>query len=156
MRLGLLAIALQFDYVREAQSIGQNRGLRVEAIQHWAGGQAGDSWCVEAWWFAHDIHFKGQFAVPRMQSAQALHEFAQLKGWLVPLAEAQPGDTFLYVDATGHAHHAGIVTGTGPLTGVAGNTSADGTSANGDGWYEHALTVPDSSIVIVRIPGVQP
>ena len=46
--------ARKFLYLREAQSLGQNRGLRVEAIQHWSGGQAGDSWCAEFVWFILD------------------------------------------------------------------------------------------------------
>lgn len=46
---------------------------------------------------------------------------------------------YLYVNANDHAHHIGFVTSTNPLTGIAGNTSADGTSSNGDGLYEHAI-----------------
>lgn len=142
----VVEIARQFAYVREAQTLGQNRGLRVEAIQHWSGGQSGDSWCMEFVWFVLDIASGGNPPFPRMQACEALRQFAQSSGWLSDTPSV--GDLFLYVNAAGVAHHVGIVTGTEPLTGIAGNTSEDGTSANGDGVHEHAI----SATVFVAYP----
>lgn len=144
----LVEIARLFDYVREAQSVGQNRGLRVEAVQHWAGGQYGDSWCMEAVWLCLDIRDKGQCVVPREQSVQAFRELAEQQGWIV--TDPQPGDIVLSVNSADHAHHAGIVTVASPLTSIAGNTSEDGASDNGDGWHEHPIN--PSGKIFVRVP----
>ena len=134
----ILTIARQFLYVREAQSLGQNRGLRVESIQHWAGGQSGDSWCAEFVWFVLDIAYGGKPPFDRFQSCESLRKLAVARGWIV--ADPRPGDLFLYLNDVGWAHHVGFVTLTDPLTGIAGNTSPDGRSANGDGVYEHEIS----------------
>ena len=68
-------LARAFDFVREAQSIGQNRGQRVEAIQHWAGGITGESWCMDFATTVLDLAFKGKAPIlrcltpPRQQRA---------------------------------------------------------------------------------------
>ena len=134
----VIRIARLFLYVREAQSIGQNRGLRVEAIQHWAGGAFGDSWCAEFVWIVLDIFFAGHPPFDRMQSCEAIRAMAQDRGWITSTPSI--GDLFLYINAAGRAHHAGFVTALAPLTGIAGNTSPDGSSPNGDGVYEHAIS----------------
>lgn len=125
----IVAIARLFLFVREA---GQNAGQRVEAIQRWCGGMKGDSWCCYFATMVLDIAFAGAAPVPRMAACQSVHELAQEKGWLT-LTPAT-GDLFLYVNEGGHAHHIGIVTRVDGTTvyGIAGNTSADGTSNNGD------------------------
>jgi hypothetical protein len=133
----IIGIARQFAYVREAQTVGQNRGLRVEGIQKWADGQAGDSWCAEFVWFVLDVAFQGKCPIPRTGSCQAILDFATQH--LKVTSQPQVGDLFLYVDQNNHAHHIGIVTSTTPLIGIAGNTSPDGRSSNGDGVYEHAI-----------------
>ena len=149
-RVGVLDLARQFDFVREA---GANRGLRVEAIQHWASGQFGDSWCCEFATMILDLHFKGRAPVPRAQACQDVYELALEEHWLVDTP--QPGDLFLYVRSIDdHAHHIGFVTETDPLVGIAGNTSEDGTSSDGTGVFEHALAVAPSAIKFVRVPGV--
>jgi hypothetical protein len=144
----LTEIARQFDYVREAQAQGQNRGLRVEAIQHWSGGQPGDSWCMEFAWLCLDIRDRGQCVVPREQSVQTFREFALQNGWVMP--DPQPDDLVLSVNAEDHAHHIGIITDTDPLTSIAGNTSKDGVSSNGDGVYEHEISRDGK--LFVRVP----
>ncbi len=64
-------VARQFLYVREAQAQGQNRGLRVEGIQHWAMGTFGDSWCDEfAVGFVLDICFQGDSPFPRQSDVE--------------------------------------------------------------------------------------
>lgn len=132
-----IAVARQFLYVREAQSLGQNRGLRVEAIQHWSGGQTGDSWCTEFVWLVLDISYGGEPPIDRTQSCEALRQLAGQRGWLT--STPTPGCLYLYINAAGLAHHVGFVTVPDPLTGIAGNTSPDGTSPNGDGVYEHEI-----------------
>lgn len=141
-----VAIARQFIYVREAQSVGQNRGLRVEAIQKWAGGAEGDSWCMEFVWMVLDIAYQGLAPFGRMQSCEALLTWAVNNKDSVRIlrADERPaiGDLFLYQNAAGIAHHVGFVTDyrvSGGIVGVAGNTSPDGTSSNGDGVYEHIV-----------------
>lgn len=140
-------IARLFLYVREA---GANHGLRVEAIQHWSGGQAGDSWCAEMMWMWLDLFFQGNAPVDRFQSVEAFHQTAIANGWAVDAP--QPGDLVLSINSAGVGHHIGLVTGVTPLTSIAGNTSEDGVSANGDGCHEHAIS-PDNK-VFVRIPGI--
>ena len=134
-----VAIARQFLFVREAQSLGQNKGARVEAIQRWALGAPGDSWCAEFATMVLDIAYQGAAPVPRLQACEDIHERAAEKHWTS--ATPSVGDLVLSIDpATGRAHHVAIVTQTDPLTAIAGNTSADGTSANGDRVAEHTIS----------------
>ena len=143
----LLDIARLFLFVREA---GPNRGLRVEAIQHWSAGQFGDSWCAEFVTMCLDLLYQGQSPIPRLQACQDIYDQAKREGWLV--TDPQPEDLFLYVNDDDHAHHVGIVSNAQPLTGIAGNTSADGTSSNGDRVAEHYLVVKPEHVRFVRLP----
>ncbi len=144
-----IQIARQFLFVREAQSVGQNRGLWVEAIQHAAGGQPADSWCMEMLWCWFHIAYQGAEPFPREQSTETFRQLAAAKGWIVPTARI--GDIVLSVHPGGVAHHVGLVTDVGAiLKAIAGNTSQDGTSSNGDGVYEHAIS-PENK-VYVRVP----
>jgi len=132
----IIALARYFDFVREA---GPNTGLRVEAIQRWSGGMKGDSWC--AYWVSMvlDLAFKGKSPLPRHGSCQFIYDYAKTKWWVTDTPAS--GDLFLYVNAGDHAHHIGIVTkveGT-DVYGIAGNTSSDGKSSNGDGVYERQV-----------------
>lgn len=128
-------LARLYTFVREAG--GDNRGLRVEAIQHWSEGQFGDSWCCEFATMILDLSFAGQSPIPREGGCAAVKELSDKSGWTTDTPTV--GDLFLYVNDAGHAHHIGFVTQTDPLTGIAGNTSADGTSSNGDGVHEHQI-----------------
>jgi hypothetical protein len=66
-------------------------------------------------------------------------------------------DLFFVLDDVGHAHHCGIVTSENPLkiwpyvplTGIAGNTSVDGTSSDGIGVFEHTI---GGRLAFVRLP----
>lgn len=58
-------IARQFLYVREA---GANAGQKVEAIQKWCGGQAGESWCAYFATMVLDICFQGNAPLIRQGS----------------------------------------------------------------------------------------
>lgn len=143
----LLDIARLFLYVREA---GPNHGARVNAIQRWSLGQDGDSWCAEWVTMVLDLFYQGESPIPRMQSCQAILDVATQRGWVVP--DPQPEDLYLFVNEQGHAHHVGLVTLANPLTGISGNTSADGTSSNGDRVAEHYLLVDPARIRFVRLP----
>lgn len=137
-------IARQFLFVREAEAA--NRGLRVEAIQHWSSGQYGDSWCAEFATMVLDLCFRGASPVPRLQACEDVHQLAIKNGWISDAPDVD--DLYLYVTDQGHAHHIGIVTATSPLTGISGNTSADGVSSNGDRVAEHEI----HATVFVKYP----
>jgi hypothetical protein len=133
----VIAIARLFRFVRETS---QNQGQRVNAIQTWSGGAdaLGTSWCA---WFVTmvlDLAYQGKSPIPRMGSVQAIRDLAQSHGWVVNVP--QVGDLFLYINAENHAHHIGFVSNLEPLSGIAGNTSSDGTSSNGDGVYDHPIS----------------
>lgn len=126
-------IARQFIFVREA---GANKGQRVEAVQHWGGGNPGDSWCA---WFATmvlDICFQGSSPIPRLGAVQSVYDLAKKNGWMT--SAPTNNDIFIYVNDDDHAHHIGFVTF--PGVGIAGNTSADGKSSNGDRVAEHEIS----------------
>lgn len=149
--MSLVEIARLFAFVHEAQI--QNTGLWVEAIQLAAGGQKGDSWCMEFVWDMVCIASQGKPPFDRVQAVQDFRMVATRNGWLVDGVEnvVQVGDLCLSVDPVeDHAHHIGIVTVVDPLTTIAGNTDATGASSNGDGVHEHPVN-PQSK-VFVRVP----
>lgn len=135
-----VAIARQFLYVREA---GPNRGLRVEAIQHWACGQFGDSWCDEfGVGFVLDICFQGDSPFPRQtdinaSTASAL-AYSREQGWTTDTPVV--GDLVFSVLGDGTPHHVAILATIDPFATVAGNTSEDGISSNGDRVAEHPVS----------------
>lgn len=133
-QLVLLLIGL-FTFLREAT---ENAGQRVEAIQKWCGGKKGDSWCCYLVTMILDIAFQGKSPIPRTGVCQEVYDLAKDRGWLTNVPSL--GDLFFYINAEGHAHHIGFVTGLRPLFGTAGNTSADGKSSNGTGCYQHEIT----------------
>lgn len=142
--LDVVEIARQFLFVREAAE--QNTGQRVEAIQHWCGGQRGESWCCYFATMVLDIAFQGSAPIPRQGSCEAVHQLAKTNDWLVD--RPIEGDLFVRLRPDGTAHHIGIVTTDG--NGIAGNTSADGTSSNGDRVAEHPIGT--GSIAYVQYP----
>jgi hypothetical protein len=150
MKYQPLDIARQYLFVREAQSLGQNQGQRVNAIQVWAGGLAaiGTSWCC---WFVTmvlDICFQGVSPIPRLGRCQDVYDLAKKESWIteVPL----PGDIVLSVDEHDHAHHIAFYVSGIPLVTIGGNTDATGTSSNGDRVAEHAVSPKGK--VFVRYP----
>lgn len=82
-----------------------------------------------------------------MQACQSVYDLAKGKGWLVDTP--QKDDIFLYVNDANHAHHIGFVTD--PGEGIAGNTSADGKSSNGDRVAEHGIS-SGSNVKYVHYP----
>jgi hypothetical protein len=142
----LVELARKFRGVREA---GPNTGLRVEAIQHWSGGQPGDSWCMEWVWMVVDLFHDCQPPFERVQNVEQFHQLAINNGWVAPLPIV--GDLVISIDPTnGKGHHIGICTETNPFTTIAGNTSEDGKSREGTGVFEHEMTMRNK--VFVRLP----
>jgi cell wall-associated NlpC family hydrolase len=145
-----VTVARQFKYVREA---GANRGLRVEAVQHWSGGEPGESWCDDfAIGWVLDICFQGDSPFPRERdidgSTVAALAYARAQGWIVDAPA--PGDLVFSVHPDGTPHHVALYTGqvapdgsTVPddqLVTIAGNTDDTGTSSNGDRVAEHPVS----------------
>jgi hypothetical protein len=140
-------IARQFLFVREA---GANTGQRVEAIQKWCGGKAGESWCCYSATMVLDICFQGISPIPRLGAVQDVYNLAKKNRWLVD--KPKKDDIFIYVNDEDHAHHIGFVTIDGGKTGIAGNTSPDGKSSNGNGWYEHGISSDPKHVKYIRFP----
>jgi len=91
-------------------------------------------------------------------SASALHLLSENQHLVVPFEEVQPGDV-LIEDHGGGLGHVSIVTDVvrvdGKVAGlstIAGNTSADGHSRNGDRVAEHPHDLPDPRIAgVLRV-----
>lgn len=143
-----VSVARQFVFVREVTTDGGNHGQRVNAIQKWCGGLDGESWCMYFATMVLDICFQGNAPIPREGSCEAVHQLAALKGWIVPSPAI--GDLVLTVNADNFAHHVGIVTSIDPLASIAGNTSQDGISVNGDRVAEHEIS--PTGKVFIRYP----
>ena len=139
--------ARRWRFVRE---VPQNKGLMVEAIQHWSGGQPGDSWCAYFVLVILDICFQGKDLNPikRSGAVQDIYEQAKANGWMTD--HPMKDDLFIYVDDNNHAHHIGIFTEGG--NGIAGNTSPDGLSSNGAGVFEHQLISNPAHIKFIHYP----
>jgi hypothetical protein len=129
------AVARQFLFVRES---GPNHGLRVNAIQKWCGGADGQSWCMYFATMVLDLCFQGSAPIPRQGGCEDVHQLAIKNGWVVGTPSLD--DLVLHINAAGLAHHVGIISGLAPLQSIAGNTSADGVSVNGDRVAEHEIT----------------
>jgi hypothetical protein len=139
-------IARQFLFVREAAE--QNTGLRVEAIQHWCGGNKGDSWCCEFVTMVLDICYQGEAPIPRLQACQDVYDMAKQSNWLT--ASPVKDDLYIFVNSDDHAHHMGIITADGGSVGIAGNTSADGTSSDGDRVAEHEIPTDPATVKYIH------
>lgn len=140
-------IARQFLFVREIQP---NAGQRVEAIQKWGGGKMGDSWCCFFATMVLDICFEGKAPIKRFGACQDVYELAKHNKWLTD--KPTKDDIFLYVNDADHAHHIGIITQDGGGVGIAGNTSEDGTSSNGDRVAEHSISTNPKKVKYIHYP----
>lgn len=151
MTLTLTDVMRLFLHVREA---GPNKGLRVEAIQHWSGGQTGDSWCCELLTMAMDMLYQGKSPIPRLQAVQDVYDMAKKgeNGIRLLKDDEEPlrNDVYLFVNDADHAHHIGCVTKDGGGVGIAGNTSEDGSSSNGTGTFEHEISTNRAHVKYVR------
>lgn len=140
-----VTIARQFRFIRE--TLGPNRGVWVEAFQRIGDGKPGDSWCADFVSGVLWIAYQGAPPVPRTGSCDVM--WLQAKQYEVHVPA--PGDLFFRVKPDGDAHHVGIVSGTGPLTAIAGNTSEDGKSSNGTGVFDNTLE-PTPDVHFCRLP----
>lgn len=135
----LIATARKYLGVKET---GPNSGPHIDEWLAALGLTTGFSWCAA---FVCGVVMEVDPGTPLNRSASCLHLLA-LNGGL-KITDPESGDIIIH----DHGHglgHAGIVTSTvrlnGTLTGlasIAGNTSPDGLSRNGDGVYEHAVSL---------------
>jgi hypothetical protein len=139
-----ILIARRFDFVRE--TLGPNRGAWVQHIQRAVHLHPGEPWCMAFVWLVFDIAYAGHSPLFQTGSCHACLLAARDKGWEVN--DPQAGDLYFYLEGD-HAQHVGIVTQADPLIGIAGNTSADGQSSNGDGVHEHGIS---GRMTFVRVP----
>ncbi len=144
----LSAIARRLIFIRETD--GPNRGAWVEFLQRFSHGVPGDSWCADFVSFCCDVAYHGQSPLVKSGSTKVMLDDAYVKGFHV--MSPQPDDLYFFLSSEGVPHHVGIVTAIGPLTGIAGNTSASGASSNGTGVFEHGLLVDVHLIAFVRLP----
>lgn len=150
MKYEPVEIMRQWLYIREE---GPNAGNEIEGLQRWAGGVKGDSYCCESATVALDISFQGKSPIPLMRACQSVYDLAIKKGWVVASNEPpKRNDIFLYVNDANHAHHIGFITEDGKWIGIAGNTSADGKSSNGTGFFEHEISNDRKHVILVRYP----
>lgn len=161
----LIQQARNFLFVREVG--GPNKGLWVGIFQRFVGIDEGQSWCAAFVCFVLAIILGGRDKLPFGVTGvcEVIHQWAIKNDRIVPLNQALPGDLYLFVTDEGHAHHVGILTVASPMLGlgdmprdcgvlrfgIAGNTSADGLSSNGDRVAEHTLNVAPNHIIIVRV-----
>lgn len=151
----LTDIARLFLHVRELPG---NKGQRVEAIQKYGGGRPGDPWCAFFATLCLDLRDHGRCVLNRTGSCDVILHAARANKWVV--TEPEPGDLYLNVRGPSDAYHVGIVVGgffDDPDKGrcfkqIAGNTSEDGLSANGDRVSERAIRYDASKHVFVRVP----
>jgi hypothetical protein len=135
-----VSTARMFLYLRE---VAANHGLRIEGVQHWGCGQFGDSWCgLFAIGFILDICFQGNSPFPRTTdinaSTVAALAYARAQGWVTDTPAV--GDLVFSVLEDGTPHHVAICSSLEPFETIAGNTSEDGVSANGDRVAEHPVS----------------
>lgn len=130
-------VVLARDWLFVREHGGQNCGVWVGVIQRVTGNEQGDSWCASFVSLILGLAFYGGTPLLRTGSTVEMLTAAREKGWVV--MEPSVGDLFFYVHDDGTPHHVGFVTQTAPLFGIAGNTSVDGTSSNGDRVAEHPI-----------------
>lgn len=143
--------ARSFLHVREVG--GQNRGVWVGMIQHYTGNGPGDSWCASLASLVMGLAFAGQSPLPRSASCDVHLEAARKEGWLTDTPSV--GDVFLRMNSPTDAHHIGFVTRVdedGTIGTIAGNTSEDGKSSNGDRVAEHDLLPAAGTILYIAYP----
>jgi hypothetical protein len=148
MSASLCAVCHRFDFVREAD--GPNAGVWVNLFQRFTGNKEGESWCCSFVCFCLDALTKGHSPFKKSGACQDIYEQAKARGLVIDTPEV--GCLYVFVNDDDHAHHIGVVTSVSPLRGIAGNTSEDGTSSNGDGVYEHSLNVAPNHIRFIRVP----
>lgn len=149
----LLWLARRYLFVREVG--GQNKGVWVQLFQQYTDTHIGDSWCASYVSYILGLACAGysNAPLPRTASCDVLLEYAKSEGICSDLPHV--GDVFLLLNSSTDAHHTGfvsVVKSPSLITTIAGNTSPDGKSSNGNGCYEHDLAVTTGTILFVRYP----
>ncbi len=150
----LIATARTYDYVREKGANTDGGGF-VDRCQTEMGLSPGHSWCACAvckW--VRDTSTRLGVRTSFKRSASALR-LLEANAALV-VTDPQPGDVIIWnhtVDPAKPQGHVAILTevvkvdgAVAALAGIAGNTSADGASRNGDRVAEHPVSYPDPRI----------
>lgn len=102
-----------------------------------------------------DVWYEGLSHIPRTPGCDVVLESARGEGRLTSVPEV--GMLYLRLRSPHDAHHIGFVTDVSRwntehvLGTISGNTSRDGTSSNGDGVYEHDITVSDPANTIIFV-----
>ncbi len=148
----LVAVARRFEYVRETSPNSDGGGF-VDQCQAALGLSPGHSWCacaVCSW--VHTACTEQNATVAFHRSARALGIWELNQAFKVD-GDPQPGDLVIW-DHGGGLGHIAVVTAVASMNGavaglscIAGNTSADGLSRNGDRVAEHEVPYPDAKIV---------
>lgn len=149
--MDVLDIARLFLFVREHG--GPNAGVWVSTIQKVTGNAPPDSWCASFVSLCLGLATGGNSPLPRTASCDVLLEAARGGGWLTDTPSV--GDLFLRLNSPTDAHHTGFITRVdddGTIGTIAGNTSEDGHSSNGDRVAEHDLTPAAGTIMYVAWP----
>lgn len=144
----LTVLARRLSFIRETE--GPNRGAWVSMLQRFSNGQDGDSWCAAFVSFVLDVAYHGRPPFPRTESTGIMLSDAKRTGAQVVI-EPQRDDLYFYINPVGIPHHVGIVTSSDPLMGIAGNTSEDGSSDNGTGVFEHAISSSTARVIFIRL-----
>lgn len=148
MKFSPVDVLRQFLFVRETQ--GPNRGVWVNLFLQYTDTPSGSSWCAAFLCFCLSICYQGLSPLSKSASTDVLLAQCRTKGWIVTVPQA--GDLYFFVNTPTDAHHCGVVCNTAPLTGIAGNTSVDGHSSNGDRVAEHVIGVRPEGVVFARLP----
>lgn len=147
----LVEIARLFRFVREVG--GQNKGRWVALFQHFTGNTPGDSWCASAVSLLLGIFYQGEPPIPYSASCDVLYNACKKRGYLTQTPSV--GDLYFFLNSPTDAHHVGIVSEVydpDEFAGVAGNTSEDGKSNNGDRFAEHRLTFRPGKMMFAHLP----
>lgn len=145
MSASLSTIARRLDFVRETE--GPNKGYWVSMFLRFTGNEEGQSWCASFVAFCDSIATKGKMRVKKTASTVEMLNFA--KGLHEVVTTPAIDDLVFSVNEEGIPHHVGVVSSIDPLKSIAGNTSEDGTSSNGDRVAEHEISPTNK--VFVRL-----
>lgn len=145
-----VATARKYAWARETGPNTDGGGF-VDQCLAALGLPPGNSWCAAAvcWWVKETCDRLG-VKVEFRRSARALGLLEKNPGLVV--ANPQPGDLVVW-DHGGGLGHVAVLTdivkvagALAALAAIAGNTSADGHSRNGDRVAEHGVNYPDAKI----------
>ena len=144
----LLAVAQDLAFIRETE--GLNRGRWVAWLQEFCHGRPGDPWCCDFESFVEHVAYHGHPPTKRTGACQEKLDDCRRLNFMISAPTI--GCLVFTLTASGHAIHIGIVTDLHPLTAIAGNTSEDGLSINGDGVHTHPVRTHPSRLAFAQLP----